>query len=163
MTNQTETQKVRYEMRNAIENIVKEQNIDRMKFHEVAKSDYERIIRKVYYSFCDYKKYTEIQLDYMWTRLRTDLKHAKAICTNWNDWNSYIDNLDKLISENKPLEMYYLIVDGGWVYEGTLSEIKKVLYEYPNFMEDFYFFSKNYSWLIIHCDDGACMVRYEQK
>lgn len=39
---------------------------------------------------------------------------------------------------------YYLIVDGGWVYEGELNEIKKVLLEYPVTMDDFYLFPKDY-------------------
>lgn len=38
MMNQTESKKVRYEMRNEIENIIKEYDIDRTKFYEVSKN-----------------------------------------------------------------------------------------------------------------------------
>lgn len=161
MSNPANSNKIRYEMRNALENIVKEKQIDRTKFHEVAKNLYEKVIRKVYYTFCDYQKYPAVQVDtYMWTRFRKDLNSTDPIQADWNDWEGYIGKLDTLIPEkNNPMTLYYLVVDGGWVYEGTLTEIKKVLLEYPRSMEDFYLFPKDYSWLITHCEDGGCMCR----
>ena len=92
-------------------------------------------------------------------RLRDSLNSTSPFHTSWDDWEEYIDYLDRLISVKNPFTFYYLLVDEGWVYEGTLSEIKKVLYEYPDWMEDFYLFSKKYEWLIIHCEDGACMIK----
>lgn len=159
MIHQTESEKVRYEMRNEIENIIKIHNIDRKKFHEVAKNRYQEVLQKLYYSFCDYQKYPVIQLAYMWTRLRKDLNSTDSISTNWRDWEQYISKIDTLVPDRNIMVYYYLVVDGGWVYEGRLEEIKMVLSEYPMSMEDFYIFPKDYSWLIIHCDDGACMNR----
>ena len=159
MVNQIETNKVRYEMRNEIENIIKEYHIDRNKFHEVAKNKYEEVLRRLYYSFCDYQKYPAIQIAYMWTRFRNNLNSTKPIITKWEDWEEYIDQLDDIVPDKNPIEWYYLVVDGGWVYEGILSEIKKVLLEYPAFMDDFYLFPKDYRWLVCHCDDGGCMCR----
>ncbi len=155
----TQTQKVRYEMRDEMEQIIKEYGIDRAKFHEAAKNRYDSVLRKLYYSFCDYKKYPVMQLAYLWTRFREDLKQTELVVTDWKNWATYIDHLDKLIPEKKLDLFYYLVVDGGWVYEGTIEEIKEVLKEYPTWMEDFYIFPKNYLWLICHCDDGACMFR----
>ncbi|MDE7326019.1 MAG: hypothetical protein K2N63_07075 [Lachnospiraceae bacterium] len=155
----TETEKVRYEMRDAMEQIIKEYGIDRMKFHEVAKNRYDQVLRRLYYSFCNYKKYPVMQLAYLWTRFREDLKRTELIITNWEDWDIYIDRMDELLLERKPDTFYYLVVDGGWVYEGSLEEMKKVLKEYPASMEDFYIFPKDFLWLICHCDDGACMCR----
>lgn len=43
--------------------------------------------------------------------------------------------------------------------EGSLNGIIKVLYDYPVTMEDFYIFPKDYSWLLVHCDDGECMFK----
>lgn len=159
MINQTESKKVRYEMRNEIENIIKEYGIDRTKFYEVAKNHYQEVIHKLYYSFCDYQKYPAIQLAYMWTRFRKELNRTDSIRTNWRDWKNYISSIDDLVPERNLMAYYYLIVDGGWIYEGRLDEIKKVLFEYPISMDDFYLFPKDYSWLINHCDDGACMYR----
>lgn len=159
MSNQMQTYTIRYEMRNEIEHIIKEHNINRKNFHETAKSNYEKVIRNLYYNFCDYQKYPKIQIAYMWTRFRNSLNSTEIITTNWNDWETYINKIDNLIPEKNPTLSYYLIVDGGWVYEGILYEIKKVLLEYPFSMEDFYLFPKNFRWLITHCDDGACMCR----
>ena len=49
-------QKEYYRIRNEIENTIKEENIDRSKFHEVSKFSYESILRKFYYTFFDYDK-----------------------------------------------------------------------------------------------------------
>ena len=46
-----EQQKVRYEMRNEIETILKESHIDRTKFHEASKKYYDKIIRTLYYTY----------------------------------------------------------------------------------------------------------------
>lgn len=159
MANQTEANKIRYEMRDEIENIIKEYHIDRIKFHEVAKNEYEKVLRKLYYSFCDYQKYPVIQIPYLWTRFRDNLNSTELIAEGKDGWRSYIDKLDDMIPDGNFMELYYLVTDGEWVYEGTLGEIKKVLYEYPASMEDFYLFPKDYRWLVSHCDDGGCMCR----
>lgn len=152
---------LRCKMRDEIENIVKEKNIDRQTFHEAAKNLYEKVQRKVYYTFCDYQKYPAVQIvPYLWTRFRTDLNSSELIITNWDDWDDYIGKIDTLLPDKtNPLTFYYLIVDGGWVYEGTLAAIKTVLHDYPCYMEDFYLFPKDFGWIIMHCDDGASMCR----
>lgn len=159
MSVKTEQQKIRYEYRNEIENIIKKYNIDRKSFHEVDKFYYKKVQHHIYYTFCNYQKYPDIQFAYMWTRLRDNLKTSKLIRTDWSDWNAYIDKINPFIPDKNPSTQYYLIMDGGWVYEGTITEIKKVLYEMPVFMEDFYLSPKDYSWLIIHCEDGVCMFQ----
>lgn len=160
MKNQTENNKIRYEMRNEIENIIKQKHIDRTIFHEVAKSNYEKVLRKIYYSFCDYQKYPTIEVSsYMWVRFRDGLKQTDLFYVDWADWNNYIDYIDQLIPEEESSVFYYLLVDGGWVYEGTLTGIKQVLYDFPVWMEDFYITPKNYAWLIVHCEDGECMFK----
>ncbi len=161
MIRPTESKKYRYEMRNEIEHIIKNQKIDRNLFHEVAKWDYERVIRKMYYSFCNDKKYPTVQVSYMWTRFRENLKSTELICTDWTDWNFYISQIEELLPKKKRSFFYYLLVDGGWVYEGTLENIQRVLKEYPICMDDFYIMPKikEISWMIVHCEDGACMYR----
>ncbi|MDE6797919.1 MAG: hypothetical protein K2J36_07915, partial [Ruminococcus sp.] len=74
------TQKERYRIRNEIEDTVKEENINRRKFHEVSKFSYENILRKFYYTFFEYDRnirYSEnkkIDLSYAWLRFRKNLK-----------------------------------------------------------------------------------------
>ncbi len=53
MISLTPSQKIRYEMRNNTESIIKKFDIDRNKFHEAGKNDYETIIRRLYFTFCD--------------------------------------------------------------------------------------------------------------
>lgn len=148
-----------YKERNEIEKIIKEKCIDRNSFYEVAKAGYKQIIHRLYYTFCDYHNFPTIQIKYMWIRLRGKLEQSELIPANGKDWNTYIDSIDHLIPEKASCVCYYLIVDGGWVYQGSIKEIKKILYEYPQWMEDFYLFPMDYRWLIIHCEDGACMCR----
>lgn len=156
---QEKDEEIRYQMRNEIEDIIKKCHIDRSKFHEVAKNYYDKVLCKLYYTFCDYIKYPSIQITYMWTRFRNDLKSTNIIRADRNTWEEYICKMDNLIPEKDFITTYYFIVDGGWVYEGELDEIKKVLLEYPVTMDDFYFFPKDYRWLIYHCEDGDCMCR----
>ena len=137
-----ESRRIRYEMRNEIETIIKTRHIDRTKFYETSKNNYEKVIRKLYYSFCNYQKYPTIQLAYLWTRFRESLNQSNPISTNWKDWDEYINKIDILIPEKDPAVSYYLIVDGGWVYEGRLLEIKTVLLDYPMSLEVFISFPK---------------------
>ena len=92
---------------------------------------------------------------------RQRMIHRNSDRDTWKleNWDEYINKIDLLIPEKDPCILYYFIVDGGWVYEGRLQEIKTVLSDYPMFMEDFYIFPKNYDWLLCHCDDGGCMIR----
>lgn len=73
---------VRYWSRDEIEQIVKNRHIDRTRFYEYSKTDYERVIKKFYYSFCEYEKDTDIILDYCWIRFRENLE----ITGNINDF-----------------------------------------------------------------------------
>lgn len=159
MDKQSNQTAIRYEMRNEIETIIKKLSINRTNFHEVGKNQYEKVIRTLYYSYCNYQKYPTIQLAYLWTRFRDSLHRTKLIPTDWNNWNNYINQIDTLIPNNNFTGFYYLLVDGGWLYEGKLTELKQVLYEYPIWMDDFYIFPKDYKWMIHHCDDGACLYK----
>ncbi len=46
---------MRFWIRDEVEEIIKEENIDRKRFYEFSKFRYQDIINKFYYSFCDYK------------------------------------------------------------------------------------------------------------
>lgn len=152
-----EQQAVRYEMRNQIEQVIKDKYIDRMRFHEVSKSDYQGIINKFYYSFFDYVKYPKIQFNYLWLRFHKRLETAKRLY-GFCDWEKYIDGIDNILPASEINKQFYLILDYGWVYEGYLQEIKIILKNTEYIMTDFYIVSKKYDWLICHCDDGDCMT-----
>lgn len=154
-----ENKEIRYAARDEIEQIIKAENIDREHFKEAAKDEYDKIIRKFYYTFCDYKNYPKIHLNYVWLNFRKTVTFREPV--RCDDWEKYIDNIDILIPNGLESEEYFLITDYGWVYEGRLAEIKKVLKETTaGCFDDFYILPKRsqFDWVICHCDDGDCMV-----
>lgn len=53
---------VRYWIRDEIEEIMKEEKIDRKRFCEYAKTEYQKVINEFYYSFADYTKFPTVEL-----------------------------------------------------------------------------------------------------
>lgn len=171
--------KVRYEKRDQIEELIKSKKIDRNKFHEVSKLDWDKIIKRLHYTFYDHQKSQNTYMwkgsqqkdwccqtngrndygwtPYMWLRFRKDLIVADRI--REDDWGEYIENIFNIVPEWDDKTFYYLITDGGWVYEGTLLTIVNILRDYPIDNEEFYLFPKDYSWVITHSDDAECMWR----
>lgn len=150
-------------IRDEIEKIIKAENIDKTRFHEFDKHRYNKIITKFYYTFFDYEKYKNISLNYLWLKVRSDIKNEIVQglnqCKNWN-WSEYINNITKYIPDiNK---MYYLIFDYGWVYEGYIGDIEKVLLETTVILGDFYIVSKKFDRVIFRNDDGECMSVLEK-
>ena len=156
----------RYEVRNEAERSIKDLNIDRANFHEVGKLDYERIIKQFYYTFIDYEHYPQIHLSYLWLHFREDLTYSGHLQNGIgaNNWVEFIGKIDEIIpKENRPAEYYY-INDSGWVYEGKLPEIMRVLEDCSNMVEDFYILPKRekFDWVLCYCGDGDSMGLYSR-
>lgn len=152
----------RYYVRDEVEEIVKEENIDRKRFHEFSKFRYNEIIRKFYYNFADYKNFTpsRIHLDYTYMHLRDNLeKHYIDCFFRTNDWVEYMETVRTEISHIK--EKMYLILEQGWVYEGYVNEIFDVLTEVDGGLTDCYIVSSKFDWFIAMCniEDNAVMYR----
>lgn len=153
---------IRYWIRDEIEEIIKEENIDRSRFYEASKTEYENIIRKFYYSFADYENYPKINISYDTIHFQNRLSCSEHI--HCKDWNSYIQNIKSLIDIEQHALQFYVIINDAWVYEGYLPEILSVLSEVDGLLENFYIVSKQYDWLIAHSDDGECMTKfYDEK
>ena len=150
---------VRYWIRDEFEEIIKEENIDRKRFYEASKNNYQSIINKFYYSFFDYedkRKPDFTDLGYLWLNFRQELKQSPLI--RWgNDYDEYIGSIASLIPDGYLKDMHYLILSQGWVYEGYIPEIIAVLRETDGWLDDFYVVSKKYDYVIVHTDDGECM------
>ena len=156
----------RYELRNETEQSIKDLNIDRANFHEVGKLDYEKIIKRFYYTFIDYEHYPEIHLSYLWLHFRDGLTHSGYVQNgiHTKDWIEFIRRIDEIIpQENRPAEFYYMN-DSGWVYEGKLPEIIRVLEDVSNLVEDFYILPKRekFDWVLCYCGDGDSMSLYSR-
>lgn len=145
--------KLKYQIRDEIEETIKEENIDRKRFYEVSKSEYEKIRRKFYYSFFQYKNdSTEVDLsnlDFLWLHFHERLKKSSPRY----DVDEYINNLPDMLPDDEKNKKFYLILQYGWVYEGYIPEIISVLNDSATFY-DFYIVSKKFNYLIVYSVDG---------
>ncbi len=82
---------VKYWIRDEIEEIIKEKSIDRKRFCEYSKTNYQKIINRFYYTFVDYKKYPKVELSYCWLHFRQELKEIDC-------WRIFILLLRNLIN-----------------------------------------------------------------
>ncbi|MDE7137972.1 MAG: hypothetical protein K2O29_05890, partial [Ruminococcus sp.] len=154
-----------YWIRDEIENIIKENNIDRSKFHEVSKYSYEKILHKFYYTFFEYEKntgYTEpqkIELSYAWLNFRKELEISETIQVRYDNIN--IDVIKSLVPDYSDEKICFVIVAEGWVYEGEISEILKIFPCEIGIITDCYIISKKFDWVVVNCEDGECVYRVE--
>ncbi|MBQ4364570.1 MAG: hypothetical protein II782_11280 [Oscillospiraceae bacterium] len=150
---------VRYWIRDEIEEIIKEEQIDRKRFYEASKYDHFRIINRFYYSFFAHENRRQpdtTDLGCLWLRFRKGLEQSEII--RWGeDWCEYVSSIASLIPTECADKMHYLILSQGWVYEGYIPEIIAVLQETDCCLDDFYVVSKKYAYMIVHTDDGECM------
>ncbi|MBR3825096.1 MAG: hypothetical protein IKJ39_07840 [Lachnospiraceae bacterium] len=148
----------RYWIRDEIEEIVKEENIDRKRFGECSKLKYEDVIKRFYYTYMDYEKYPKIELSYCWLHFRDSIKKTNNIYVN-GGWEHFLHQIRVLIEEKEDAKLY-MILSQGWVYEGYIKEILDVLGETDGLLEDFYLVSRDFDWMIAYCDDGESAALY---
>lgn len=153
---------MRFWIRDEIEEIIKEENIDRKRFYEFSKFRYQEIINKFYYSFCDYKNFRTdiIRLEYHGLHFRKNLERYMIAgffqSENWEDYLNKIRN--EIITDGK----LYLILSERWVYEGYLNEIIAVLCETDAWLSDFYIVSPKFDWFIVHDYMEDCSFMYKK-
>ena len=73
---------VRYWIRDEIEEIIKEEQIDRKRFYEASKYDHLRIVNRFYYSFFAHenrRKPDTTNLGCLWLRFRKGLEQSEII------------------------------------------------------------------------------------
>ena len=149
---------LKYWIRDEIEEIIKEENIDRKRFGEYSKFKYEDVIKRFYYTYMDYEKYPKTELAYCWLHFRDSIQKEDNIYVD-GDWKQFLHRVGALI-EGKEDTKLYMILSQGWVYEGYLKEILDVLGETDGLLEDFYLVSPEFEWMIAYCDDGECAALY---
>ncbi len=149
---------LKYWIRDEIEEIIKEEHIDRKRFGEFSKFKYEEVVRHFYYTYMDYEKYPKIELEYCWLHFRNSLNKGNNIFVE-GDWKRFLHQLADLIEENDERKLY-MILSQGWVYEGYAKEIFDVLGETDGLLEDFYIVSPEFDWMIAYCDDEESAALY---
>ena len=149
--------------RDEIEKIVKEEKIDRDRFHEFSKSKYEYIIKKFYFFFSDYNHFTpdKITLERKRMHFRSSLKSfAIAGIYAAGSWAEYV----KIIKAALPLtinENLFFITSPGWVYQGYADEIFQVLTKLDDWIGDFFIISSKFDWFIAHDYIDECAFMYQ--
>lgn len=151
---------VKYWIRTEIEEIVKEKSIDRNLFYEYSKTKYQKVINKFYYTFVDYEKYQEINLNYCWLNFRKELNKIDLISDNIG-WKCMLAKIKELLCYDWNKKVY-LILSEGWVYEGYIDSIINVLNEVDGLLDDFYIVTPQFDKFAAYCDDGGCLVFYEK-
>lgn len=152
----------RYKSRNEIEELIKNNSIDRDGFSEYSKQQYEKVITRFYYAFIehdddcpDYMK----PLNYLWLHVRKSLD--LVYCDNRiNGWEQSISAIKKYFAQKQNKKMFLLLSD-GWVYKGFIDEILFVLRETGFNMDAFYIFSHEYDRLAVYSSDAGSIRIYE--
>lgn len=153
---------MRFWIRDEVEEIIKEENIDRKRFYEFSKFRYQDIINKFYYSFCDYKNFVtdKIRFEYRSLHFRKNLEYY--VIAGFLQSAGWVDYLEKICREIATDEKLYLILSEKWVYEGYLNEIITVLSETDGWLQDFYIVSPKFDWFIVHDDIEECAKMYRK-
>lgn len=159
--NRLKNKPFKYWIRDEIEEIIKEKNIDRSRFYEYSKFNYYEVIKGFYYAFVDYERYPEVSLSYCWLHFREELKKSESLSELNYEWPLLLKKIKTWIL-NSSDKKFYLILSQGWVYEGYIDEIISVLNEIDGLLEDFFIVSPKYDWFIFYCDDGGCMCRIQK-
>lgn len=159
MATEIEKQAFKYWIRDEIEEIIKEEKIDRKRFSECAKFKYENVIKRFYYTFMDYEKFPKIEMSYCWLKFRKSLQKGNNIYVN-GEWKYFLYQVGTLMKGREDTK-FYMILSEGWVYEGYIKEILDVLEETESFLEDFYIVSPAFDCVIAYCDDGESAALYK--
>ena len=151
---------VKYWIRAEIEEIIKEKSVDRERFYEYSKTNYQKIINRFYYAFIDYKKYPKVELSYCWLHFRQELKEIACVSETIG-WEGMLAKIKERLSYDWNKKVY-LILSDGWVYEGYIDTMTDVLNEVDGLLEDFYIVTPQFDKFAAYTDDGQCLCIYEK-
>ncbi len=145
--------------RDDIEEIIKEKQIDRNRFHEFSKMNYVDILKKFFFSFSDIKNFPANPWSLAINRMhfRSDLKKEGIACSlRTKNWCEYMSMIKSAIPDNET--KLFLIHYDGWVYEGEINEMFTVLNE-MDYFGDLYIVSSKFNWVIAvsHIEENAVM------
>ena len=102
---------VKYWIRAEIEEIIKEKSVDRERFYEYSKTNYQKIINRFYYAFIDYKKYPKVELSYCWLHFRQELKEIDCVSETIG-WEGMLAKIKERLSYDWNKKVYLILSDG---------------------------------------------------
>ena len=142
-------------MRKAIENVIKDCNLDRTRIFEVSHLKYADIIKKIENTFIKNGGMLH------WSNIENRFKPSFALKTQYIGNNKlWYHSLTKII----PDTLHYVLFEDAinyhaqhkyWVYEMFPAEIITVIDESLPSPDDFYIVSKKFEWLISECHEDV--------
>ncbi len=146
-------------IRSEIEEIIKECNIDRARFHEVGKTEWQDVLIRIEDKFAD--KTTTYRNDLHWANIDGYSPKLRQNSVVPRD-ETWIVRLPKILP---PDESFYVLYEDGctdpnalyykyWVYEGFAEEISRIILEGWGFHE-MYIVSKKLEWIMSENHHGV--------
>ena len=140
------------DIRNEIERVIKDKNIDRSKCFECSKIAYSSIIKKIEQVFVLHGG------DIHWSNMGGGF-NKKLVCKtkDISEDRMWVTKLPNIIPENNQL-VYVLFEDSlnfrpkYWIYEMGIPELICIIGEACG-LDDFYIVSKKFDWLISECHE----------
>lgn len=140
------------DIRNEIERVIKDKNIDRSKCFECSKIVYSSIIKKIEQVFVLHGG------DIHWSNMGGGF-NKKLVCKtkDISEDRMWVTKLPNIIPENNQL-VYVLFEDSlnfrpkYWIYEMGIPELICIIGEACG-LDDFYIVSKKFDWLISECHE----------
>lgn len=135
--------------RNEIEAIIKNEHIDRNRFHEFSKFKYNDIIQKFYCAFFEHKGFRS-ELNPIYAHIKEEFykasigQYTEGYC--W--WSGYMEEIKSKLPSYADKKLFLILPD-GWVYEGYTNELFKVLGQFY-WVEYFYIVSSKFDWFVVY-------------
>ena len=142
-----------------IEEIIKEKNIDRARFAEYSKTEYQAIINRFYYAFVNHNSTSKVKVQGAWNNLRNSLSKVDFVSED-KGWYEMLDSMKSSFAKNCDTKCF-LLLDDGWLYEGYIEEVVNVLREIDGFIEAFYIFTHGFDFLYSYSSDSRGYVLYK--
>lgn len=138
-------------MREAIEKVIKDFNLDRSKIYEVSRLKYLDIIKKIEKIFIKNGGILH------WANIENRFNPSFSLKTQYIGSNrSWYQALAKIIPNTLHYVLFEDVVNSHtkyWVYEMFPHEIITVIDESVPSPDDFYIVSKKFEWLISECHE----------
>ena len=146
-------------IRGEIEDIIKECGIDRARFHELGKNEWQGVLKIVGEKFADRTR--TYRNDLHWANIDGYSPKLGHTCVVPRD-ETWIERLPRILP---PGESFYVLFEDGctdtnalyykyWVYEGFAEEISRVVLEGWGFHE-MYIVSKKTDWIFSENHHGV--------
>ena len=147
------------DIREEITGVIKECGIDRARFHELGKTEWQSVLKRAEEKFADRTKSRKNDLH--WANIDGYSPKLEQTAVTPSD-DSWTEHLPEILPHG---ESFYVLMEGScfdpnclyykyWVYEGFAEEISQVILESYGFHE-MYIISKKFDWIFSENHHGV--------